>query len=240
MACGVPFTAGAVVVINSSASTTVFSDNFESGSFSPSVGSWSIGPNVSVVSSGSLPIPGAFEGSRYAEAFRDSNLNNQGNLVAQFSGIQSNPGDVVELSMMVYLPSATDVNVRGQFMITSGDFTTARAWARPDGAGHVVAVGPGISLTDTGLSYHTDVWERWDLRYSIGSSTFDVRVNGVLATGFSSLSTGAVDRAILFNGNNTPAGSLYLDAAAVPEPADYAVLSGLALIGFAVWSRRQR
>src|SRR5262249_6252602 len=140
--------------------------------------------------------PGAAEGSFYASLFRDSNTNGQGNLRGGLAAVQANPGDLIELSFMLYLPSASDGEARAQLILDNGHFTTARAWAVPCGpvtdpncpsgdAGHVLA-GTSSGFVDTGLLYATDTWQEWDLFYVVGGGTFDVRVNGVTATGFNS------------------------------------------------------
>jgi hypothetical protein len=221
--------AGAVTITDLTTNTILFRDNFESGDFNhPAVGVWGIfGPDVTVTNAAS---PGAAQGSDYAQLFRNSDLNNQGNLRASFNPPAAS--DVILLQMMVYLPSFTDTNARGQFILDDGDFNTARAWLQPDGSGNVNAIGPGQSITSTGLHYTTDAWEEWDLRYN-GNGTFSVSIGGVsAATSFSSLSTGAINSADLFNGAKSPAGSFFLDALPdqtqppVPEPASFWLLSG--------------
>jgi hypothetical protein len=223
-----PFVARPVTITDVTTATTVFKDNFESGTFSPSVGSWSVGSSVTVTNSITPPNPGPFEASYYAQLFRNSNTPNQGDLIAFPVSSQGTLGDLIRLEMMVYLPSATDTDSRGQFMLSNGDFNSARAWMRPDGLGNVIAVGPGFALTDTGLNYITDVWQRWELDYIIGSSTFDVSIDGLQAAGFSSPSSGAVSAANLFNGEDSPAGSFYLDSV-VPEPST-ALLGALGIV----------
>jgi hypothetical protein len=225
LACAAPVSA--VSISNLTALTTIFRDNFESGTFSPSVGSWNVGPDVTVTNAST---PGPAEGTFYARLFRDSNTFSQGNLRANFAP-QTTAGDVILLRMMVYFND--NVDTRAQLMLDDGDFTTARAWVVPDGAGHVLAVGPGFVRTDTGLTYTTNTWQEWDLRYAIGAGTFSVSVNGLTASGFTSETSGAVNGADLFNGVPNPSGVFFLDAvpAAVgtPEPGGMvAVMIGLA------------
>src|SRR5262249_9392545 len=148
-------------------------------------------------------IPGPAEGAFYVSVFRDSGTINQGNLRAGFLS-QSNPGDLIVLSFMLYLPSSSDVDARAQLILDNGDFSSARAWARPDGAGHVEALvqGPGNTLITQSLSltYSTDLWQEWDLAYVIGSGTFSVTVGGSTVSSLTSFTNGAVSAADLFNG----------------------------------------
>jgi hypothetical protein len=228
----------AVSVINVTTSTTVFKDNFENGTFTPSVGSWSVvGPDVTI---SSAPVPGPAEGTFYASLFRDSNTPSQGNLQASFTP-QSTAGNIILLRMMIYLNVGDNNDARAQLILDDGDFTSARAWARPDGFGHVMAVetggSPGTFVeVNTGLLYTPGVWQEWDLQYAVGASTFSLTVNGASASGFASVSTGAVSKADLFNGVANPGGTFFLDAVptavtGTPEPGSVLLAGfGLALV----------
>ena len=233
--------ASAVTITNVTTNTTLFSDNFESG-VTPSIpqtGSWSLfGPDVTVTNA---PNPGPAQGSFYLQLFRDSNAIGQGNSRAAFNSSLANPGDVIELTMMVYIPSAADADARAQLMLDDGDFSSARAWVRPDGNGHVEAVGPGFSTSNTGLSYQTDTWQEWQLDYVVGATTFSVIVNGHTVSGLSAPTNGVVGGADLFNGVVAP-GSFFLDAVpavvtGVPEPKSL-WLTGVGLLALAGITRR--
>jgi hypothetical protein len=239
-----PLSANAVTVTDLTTNTVLFHDDFENGvsTSSPSVGTWSIvGPDVTATN---VPVPGPAQGNFYAQLFRDSDTNNQGNLRAQLTTPQTAIGDVIKLTLMLYLPSGTDGNPRAQLMLDNGDFNTARAWFVPDGSGHVMAIGPGFVQTNTGLFYTPDSWQEWDLEYAIGASTFDLSVNGVPAFGFSSFTVGPVSFVDLFNGIDDPAGSIFLDAVpqvtnGVPESSTWAMmLLGFAGIGFMTYRRK--
>jgi hypothetical protein len=225
--------AKAVVITNVTTGTTLFRDDFESGSFSPSVGTENVGPDVTVTNSTTPPAPGPAQGSFYAQLFRDSDTNGQGNLFAHPSAVQATAGDLIRLSTMVFLPNDGG-NARGVFILDDGNFNSARALVISDGAGHVIAeTGPNFSLVDTGVPYTPGVWQQWDLDYVIGSSTFGVSVDGVSASGFASHSVGQVSLGELFNGNHT-AGTFWLDA--VPEPS--AALA-VCLVGLLIPARRR-
>jgi hypothetical protein len=203
----------AVTITNLTTGTTLFDETFESGTFSPSPGSSNAGPDVTVTNSTTAPDPGPAQGEFYLKLFRDSNTINQGNYFPLPSSPQTTNGDVIRLSMMVYIPD-DGIDSRAQLMLDNGDFTSARAWMRPDGHGNVDAVTSGFVAVDTGLDYIPNTWQEWDLQYAIGASTFSVAINGIVANGFNSFTTGSISRADLFNGSSV-AGVFYLDA--VPE-----------------------
>jgi len=233
--------AWAVGVFDFTTNQTLFFDNFESGNFaSPAVGSWSlVGLDVNVTNASS---PAAAQGTFYASLFRNSDAFSQGNLRGALSSTP-NSGDVIGFRMMVYIPSASDADSRGQFILDTTDFTNAVAWARPDGAGHVDAVTLGTVVVNTGLTYKTDTWQEWDLSYSIGALTFGVCVDGTCASGFSSIAPGTFNQLDLFNGNRNE-GSLFLDAvpsSATPLPAAFPLLaSGLGALGLLGWRRKKK
>ncbi|HEY7089512.1 MAG TPA: hypothetical protein VH518_15550 [Tepidisphaeraceae bacterium] len=215
-----PAASQAVTIRNLTTATTVFHEDFESGGLAPSPGTSSGGPDVFATNSTTAPDSGPAQGQFYLKLFRNSDVNGQGNYAAFPSSPQTTAGDVIRMSMMVYLPD-DGIDSRAQLILDNGDFTTARAWMRPDGHGNVDAVVSGIVAVDTGLDYAPNTWQEWDLQYAIGASTFSITVNGVTASGFASPTVGSVGRADLFNGSNV-AGSFYLDAVPVPEPASIA------------------
>jgi hypothetical protein len=232
----------AVNVTNLSSNTVVFAEDFESGALAPSVGTWLVtgnGAMNTVLTGTSPPDPGPAEGARYLRASRSGN--DIGDLLARFDSPVSEVGDVVRLSAMVYLQD-DGANTRLQLLLQNGsDFQTARAWARPDGLGNVIAVsstpGGGFLLTDTGIDYTPGTWQRWDLKYTVGANTFDVSVDGVSALGLAAYSAGQVSTAYMFNGNSIQ-GSLYLDAVPIPEPGTWALLlAGLLFVAAAAAKR---
>lgn len=254
------YVAQAATVRNvTNSNTVVFYDNFEvvspvsntaaidnSGDFDPVAvtGTWSVTESdgqsmIQVTDSTTSPDPGSFEGQQYLRIFRslDNNLTSH-DLNGALTAPQTTPGDVIRLNTMVYIPN-DGVNFRGQLALvgTSGDpGGSGRAWARPDGAGNVMAVTSG-GVIDTGLDYTPGVWQEWRLEYAIGASTFSVTVNGSTASGLNSVSSGGVGFLWLVNGNN-PTGSVYFDAIPIPEPTSITLLmfGGIGLIA----ARRRR
>jgi hypothetical protein len=228
----------AVTIRDLTTGTTLFHEDFESGTLSPSPGTSFVGPSVTVTNSTTAPDPGPAQGQFYLKFFRDSNTVSQGNYHAFPSSLQDTNGDVIRLSMMVYIPN-DGIDARAQFFMDNGDFNTARAWMRPDGAGNVDAVGPGFVVTDTGLDYTPNTWQQWDLEYAIGGSTFSVTVNGVTASGFASVTSGSISKAEMLNGSTVP-GSFFLDALPVPEPGSGGAVLALSLATLTWYSRRHR
>jgi hypothetical protein len=194
--------ARAITVTNETTNTVVFQDDFESGNFtSPAAGTWNIGGEVTVTNSITPPNPGPFEGNFYARAFRDDQFTSgEGNLFANLSSAQSTPGDLIHMSVMLYIPN-DGANARAAIGLSNGNVgVNGRAFVRSDGAGNVIGLGPGLGVFDTGLDYTPDAWQRWELEYAVGGATFNVRVNGVSAGPFASPTTGLVRSVDLFLG----------------------------------------
>lgn len=231
----------AVTVTNLNSNTIVFADSFESGSLSASVGTWSrIGPLVDVINSTVAPAPGPAEGSFYASFFRqDLTTPSQGDALGTLGQVQSVTGDVVRLSFMLNVPD-DGVNDRARLFLSDGDYVNIRAIVRTDGAGNVLSNDSGGVFFDTGIDYVPGAWQRWDLDYEIGSTTFSLRVGDAFAAGLQARSAGQVSMFVMANGNGIPAGAFYADAVPVPEPGTYGLLvAGLVFVGVAA-ARRGR
>lgn len=107
----------------------------------------------------------------------------------------------------------------------------------PDGS-IVYAVGPTGGLVATGLSHQKNVWEKWQIDYVVGASSYQLTV------GANSVTLGA---SYMKNSAATEVGGVMLDSfsgstrnlvddmlvTAIPEPASLSllVLSGMALLG---------
>ncbi len=229
----------AVTVTNLSSNTVVFADNFESGSLSASVGTWSrVGPLVGVINSTAAPAPGPAEGSFYATFPRqDRTTSSQGDALGTLGQVQAVAGDVVRLSFMLHVPD-DGVNNRMRLFLSDGDYVNIRAFVLTDGAGNVTSRGSAGLQYDTGVDYVPGVWQRWDLDYAIGSTTFSLRVGDAFAAGLEARSAGQVSTLVISNGEGIPAGTFYADAVPVPEPGTYGLwLAGLMFVGMAAAKR---
>ncbi|HVU87564.1 MAG TPA: dockerin type I repeat-containing protein [Pirellulales bacterium] len=201
------------------------------GSYKPGpaaiIGSWitnldSTIESSQVTNSTTAPDPGGFAGANYLRLYRDTS-NEGGSVIGKVSAPITTTGQTVEERVMVYIPAATDTLARAEFMMlgtTTGsgtDYLTSPAFVYSDGSGGVKAVigdGNGGSQVaiETGLQYQTNVWQEWDLTYTIGSTTFSVTVGGQTVSGLNSLKVGSVGGTQFSNGNDTPGGSVYYDS----------------------------
>jgi hypothetical protein len=255
-------TASATVVRNVSTSTTVFYDNYEgvaastlppidsSGLYHPvaTTGTWTSDPTGNYASQVvSLTSPAAAEGSncfRMYHSYSTPPVANESGEQMNFTSKQSNTGDVIEFSQMVYLPSATDVLDRYTAVLASTGYAdNPRVWIGTDGAGGVYRYDAGWAhVIDTGVRYATDTWQRWDLTYAVGASTFSLKVgDGPTVSGLGAMSSGDVGLVMLINNayKNPVGGSFYVDAVPTPEPSALVLLS-CGLFGLLAYAWRKR
>jgi hypothetical protein len=257
-------TASATVVRNLTAGTTVFYDDYEgvtpvstvpapdtSDLYRPvaSTGTWRIdADHTSQVTN--LGTPGAAQGSQYLRSYRvwggTSNPGefNENQADAQLTSVQSNPGDIIQLSQMMYLPSANDYADRATLVFSGSAYTTdPRAWIGTDGAGGVYCYDAGWAhLIDTGVKYATDTWQRWDMTYAVGASTFSLKVgDGPTVSGLSAMTPGGVGLVSVINNayKDSVGGSFYVDAVPTPEPSALVLLS-CGLFGLLAYAWRKR
>jgi hypothetical protein len=236
--------ATAVLIEDVTTNTVLFYDNFETGPIStssPVVGTWSaIGSSVTAINS---PVPGPAEGNSYAQLFRNNaNLfDPQGRIRGQFATLPS-AGDLIRMSMMVYVPSSADQNARFTVSLNNGGAGTSyRAYAETDGAGHVKALGPGSVRTDTGLTYAVDTWQKWTLLYVIGDNKFGVCLNATCVTGLDSFSSGVAGFVGMGDMVDNVAGSYFVDSVATPIPGALPLFaSGLGLLGLIAHRRKRK
>ena len=87
---------------------------------------WGVG-TVQVCNGTTPPDPVAYQGSNKMRNWWDP-VHAAGDLPAVCSSIQSNPGDVIKVSTMVYLPSDTDDLARMQFIMTGSNAGTQAAF----------------------------------------------------------------------------------------------------------------
>jgi hypothetical protein len=225
----------------------VYQDNFDNVSVglftfpSPQVGTWVSGN--SVVRTGTVVPPSAPNYLR-----NDRNGDAQpiiAGMKGDLAGSPLLPGTPVHAEAMMYAFDGYPVfglNV---------DATNLYPWDAASGDGVVIlsgspggttvyAVGPTGGLVATGLSHQINAWEKWEIDYVVGASSFDVTVGG------NTVSLGAP---YMKNSAATSVGAMFFDAFAgttkvfiddlvveagiVPEPATLSLLglSGLVLVG---------
>lgn len=250
--------ASATTITNVTTGTTLFSDDYEgvsastvpapdtSGSFYPtaSVGSWEAGGSdlacVQVTSSTTSPDPGAAEGSNYLRLYRDGSAHNS--LVARptLSAIQSISDQVIRFSTMVYIPGDSAVDYRGVFRMYGGDGSNDYRRVVLDtmsGGKLDYTTSDGVAHEMSGISYTTDVWQRWDLEYAVGTLAFTLAIDGGSPVSGTAFSAGDVYQCKFENGTGTP-GAIYLDA--VPEPGTLWLMT-IGLVGLLAYAwRKQR
>ena len=258
-----PLAAQAVTITNTTTSTVLFSDDFESApnvTTAPApdlsnpadpvanVGSYFIaqpgGSALQVTNATTSPDPGPAEGINYLRDFRnfDDGSNNQGfGLVP--TAAQTTAGQKIQMSMMVNVgansaaffgPSVTSPNGT-----LAGAFAYIIASSSAAGGTGFVRNYDGASSVNTSVPFVEGVWQRWDLVFTVGSNLYDLTVAGNSQTGIVGFGTGGNFAGIeFFNGSGSNGGgSFYLDA--VPEPTSLTLLM-LGGIGLFAAKRRQR
>ena len=226
--------AQAVTVRNTTLGTTLFnSSGFENDTVGTapsqsSPGNWTSGipPYDEVMTGGS---PGAFEGDNYLSTLR---TNSSGNPQAVFAN-QTVLGDNIHVEYMLYMPVAghdASVILNGGTQYWRG-LSRMATW---DNAGNFAHYdGSGYNWTMD--AYPLDQWFKAEIDYTIGSSTYQVTLDGTAmppSTALDGIGTpGGGDFAATSVGHNgSDPDHFYLDA--VPEPTSLLLLAcgGLGLI----------
>jgi hypothetical protein len=175
--------------------------------------------------------PGAAEGDKYLRIRRS--------LYVAFSckenfAAQTKDGDQIHLEQMLYVGAGSATGV--QLIGWGEDGTTPRINIYNDGTtlydysqGTTTAISNGFA---------TGKWQKWELDYAIGSSTFDLTINGTKASGLATHTAGGLGGFDFVQ--DIVGGALYLDAAPVPEPGTMAALlsAAVALLAYA-WKKRK-
>jgi hypothetical protein len=200
----------AVTIINRTTGQVLFYDDFESvpavslsaypdmsGDYDPSgapVGAWSVqetGPtNIQVAAffgNGTNEPAATPQGTNYLRVVRHAAAVAEVDVV--IPAAQTNAGDVIHLETMVWIPG--DVNW-GAFqiqLIGSGgvnDFRANVITANASGSGGDVRTWdftlPTPNWVDALLDWRVNTWQKWEVDYAVGASTFDLTVDGVKKT----------------------------------------------------------
>jgi hypothetical protein len=217
-------TARAVVVTNTTTGSVVFdSAGFENDTVgtAPSAtgtGSWSAYHIDAVTNS---PTPGPAFGTKYVTTTRDAI--SAGGPGANLSANQTTNGDQLHVEWHAWYPANADDNI----LIDSG----TRMLGRITGGQYLNY--NGSAYVSTGVSYSAQQWQKWELDYTIGSSTYNLSVNDSSPVTIAALAPGGFARMDFgHNGLDT----FFLDGAPIPEPASLA----LVLVAGQLLVRRRR
>ena len=240
--------AGATSVSNTTTGTTLFFDDYEGVTVTgtdddpengTNPGSWKVfepePEEVRVLSNGTTPSPGAFQGTQYLRHARPQG--GQTNARMTFP-IQNTVGDVIHWESMVYVPSSQGTE---QDFLTSfyggwnGSGTAANIHLLPAASGDMKRFAGAIF--DTDLDFALDQWQKWQIDYAIGQPDFTLTLGPnsnkvplripITAAGFGEFRLGS-----------EPGGAMFFDA--VPEPSTFALVALGTMIGAAFVTCRRR
>ena len=245
-------TAQATTITNVTTSTVVFSDDYEGlgtsvshltpyqndGDFDPvaSVGSWTditeeVQDRIQVTDSVLGPDPGASQGDNYLRVLRtgDNNV-----AYATLTSPQTTTGDVIHLETMFYVDQL-DVNPGVSSLTLYDSAGGLLSLTGFEVSGKVQNYTSGYS--DTTLTFTPGAWNKVEIDYAVGASTYSVTVNGSTESGlglYLSGSGGDVDKVRVGSAKRV---EYCLDA--VPEPSA-AILLGIGLLGLLCYAWRKR
>lgn len=246
--------ASAVTITNVTTSTPLFSDNFEgvpaisaglddddgSTDFDPvaTVGTWGIveadsASHIQVTdfsgeTSTMVSYPGAFEGDNYMWINRPSGApfnQAQGTL----SSPQTTAGHVIHAEFMAYIRSTGLSGGPGLFNFYEGDATST------------LVLGVALSNSDKSISgvdpddltWAFDKWQKWEVDYVLGASTYSLTLDGVTVSGIAVANASTTVSSFRHGGRVD--WEYFIDS--VPEPNSLAMLS---IGSFALFARRKR
>lgn len=198
--------AQAVTVINKTTGQLLFYDDFESasavshsaypdesGDFDPSnaaVGAWSVneaGPtNIQVtayIGDGTNDPAATPQGTNYLRVVRHTVAGAEVDFFTPV--VQSTTGDVIHVETMVWIPNGVNPSAFQLQLMGSGGSIDFRANVLSAANGNVNAWDatlPTPSYVDTTLDWLANTWQKWEVDYAIGSTNFDLTIDGVKKT----------------------------------------------------------
>ena len=175
--------------------------------------------------------PGAAEGDKYLRIRRS--LYVSFHCMENFAA-QTTAGNQIHLEQMLYVAAGSGLGV--QLIGWGEDGTTPRINLFNDGS-TLYGYSQG-TMTPISNGFAKGKWQKWELDYAIGGSTFDLTINGVKASGLATHTAGGLAGFDFVQ--EIVGGALYLDAAPIPEPGTIALLlsASVGLLAYA-WRKRK-
>lgn len=154
---------------------------------------------------GGAEYPGAIQGSNYMR------INRAGDYNAAYGtpdSLQDTNGDMLHVEWMAWVRPGTDnLGILSLYKNLEGTGNRLAALAVQDDG----SINGGGSMT-----YTQGLWQKWEVDYEVGASTFDLSIDGVTETGLAVNTSGGAAGAFRFGSRS--GGELLVDAVpAIPE-----------------------
>jgi hypothetical protein len=146
--------------------------------------------------------PGPYEGKRFLSISRaTTGTGAKGTL----SIAQTTTGQVIHCELMIHIPSRNGSGTANpafacQVLVGPGDRIILSNGQIASGGGDVLNYAG--SHRPTGLRFAADTWQRWEIDYAVGAATFNLAIDGEVATGLAANAPGDVGEIWLTNGTN--------------------------------------
>lgn len=237
----------AVLLVSGSAGVAfgaiIYQDNFDNVASnvlpSPQVGTWDHGAaKTSVLAAAEPSPPHTLLNSRVTAARRG--------MYGDFEGDPVGPGTVIHAEIMQNIMGGhpafglnVDASNAAPADVTTGDGVIA-LYASGHANGYIYCFDSAGVVQFTGLYYQVNTWQKWEIDYVVGESSYTLTVDGnsaTLGSGYM-MNPGATAVGAIFLDGYSSASEVYVDDILVtPEPATLSVLGiGALLVGL----RRRR